>query len=238
VTDGTSIVLKPRHRRPRIGRAGRATGRSRRWTRLAIALAGLALETGCSLLFPTEAGETLSHFREQAPAEGAPAPAVNARALDGRPVELTDIVGDRPVVLQLGSHSCPVYRYRRFDMAALQREFDDRVDFVVVYTQEAHPVGTQSPYADEEWLTFANWLTWTRIDQPETMAQRLERARWSRRALERDDRVIVDVMDNTTWRNYGAAPSAAFVLDAQGHVVLRQPWVEPDGIRRALRQLL
>ncbi len=190
------------------------------------------------MLFPTEAGETLSHFRGQAPAEGAAAPAIEARALDGRPVALADIVGDRPVVLQLGSHSCPVYRYRRFEMAALQDDFGERVAFVVVYTREAHPVGSKSPYADEEWLTLANWLTWTRIEDPETMQQRLERARWSTRTLERNDRVIVDEMDNTTWHNYGAAPSAAFVLDAQGKVVLGQPWVEPERIRRALQHLL
>lgn len=190
------------------------------------------------MLFPTEAGETLSHFPEQAPVEGAAAPALEARALDGSPVALADIVSDRPVVLQLGSHSCPVYRYRRFDMAALQEDFGERVDFVVVYTREAHPVGSKSPYADDEWLTFANWITWTRIENPETMQQRLQQARWSTRTLGRDDRVIVDEMDNTTWRNYGAAPSAAFVLDANGNVVLRQPWVDPEAIRQALRHLL
>lgn len=65
-------------------------------------------------------------------------------------MDLSAIIGEQPVVLQLGSHSCPVYRYRRFDIFALQREYADRADFVVVYTQEAHPVRSDSPYRDEE----------------------------------------------------------------------------------------
>ncbi|MEX2499174.1 MAG: deiodinase-like protein [Wenzhouxiangellaceae bacterium] len=208
------------------------------FVRLVMCVAVVVLHGGCALWFPTEAGDDLAHFEDRAPHPGQPAPNMTVRKLDGSEVDLVELFGNRPVVLQLGSHSCPVYRYRRFDMAKLQDAYRDRVDFVVVYTTEAHPDGAPSPYRDEEWLTFFNWITNTRVPQTGNIDERIDQAAWSTRELERSDLVVVDEMDDLAWRAYGAAPSAAFVVDSQGNVVLSQPWVEPDGIREALDELL
>jgi len=196
------------------------------------------LNSGCALLFPTQAGEELAHFSEMAPESGQLAPELEVRRLDGSVVTLTELVGDQPILLQLGSHSCPVYRYRRFDIFKLQRDYQDRVQFVVVYTTEAHPVGANSPYRDHEWLSFPNWITGTRVPQPATLAERIAQAQWSSSTLKREDLILVDELDNRAWETYGAAPSPAFVINSAGVVVLSQPWVEPKGIRQALDQLL
>lgn len=203
-----------------------------------IAVLGLA-SSGCATLFPTEAGDDLAHFAQQAPQVGEPAPEIDARRLDGTPVKLSELLdGKRPVVLQLGSHSCPVYRYRRFDIAKLQSEFGDEVAFVVVYTVEAHPQGSKSPYRDGEWLTNINRITRNRVPQPESTEARIAQATWSTARLGRNDLVVVDTIQDHSWQRYGSAPSAAFVIDAGGRIALRQPWVEPDGIRQALHGLL
>ncbi len=195
--------------------------------------------SGCASLFPVEADDDLAHFATQAPGVGEAAPELQARRLDGTRVQLSDILdGKQPVVLQLGSHSCPVYRYRRFDIAKLQREYAGDVTFVVVYTVEAHPEGSKSPYREGEWLTNINRVTRTRVKQPESTEARIAQAIWSTEKLGRSDLIVVDTFEDRTWQRYGAAPSAAFVLDAGGNIVLRQPWVEPDGIRRALDGLL
>lgn len=196
------------------------------------------LLAGCAHLFPVEAGRDLPDFAAQAPAPGQQAPDPVVHGLDGRAVALSTLLDRRPVVLQLGSHTCPVYRYRRFGMARLQQEFAGRVAFVVLYTVEAHPAGSPSPYRDGEWLTWINRITGTRLDQPASLDARLQRAAWSTRELRKQDRVVVDAMDNRGWRSFGAAPSAAFVIDAGGRIVLSQPWVEPEAIRRTLRTLL
>ncbi|MDQ3269594.1 MAG: hypothetical protein M3Q11_05335 [Pseudomonadota bacterium] len=203
-------------------------------------LGGLVIfASGCASLFPVEADEDLAHFATQAPQPGQTAPELEARRLDGTPVRLSEILdGKRPVVLQLGSHSCPVYRYRRFDIAKLQREYAGDVAFVVVYTVEAHPEGSKSPYRDGEWLTNINRITRTRVRQPESTEARIAQAIWSTEKLGRNDMVVVDTFEDQTWQRYGSAPSAAFVIDTAGNIVLRQPWVEPDGIRRALDGLL
>lgn len=206
-----------------------------RWLLLS---AALGFQSGCALLFPIEAGEELAHFKDEAPALGYQAPELHARYPDGRQVVLSELVGERPIVLQLGSHSCPVYRYRRFDLFRIQRDYEGLVDFVVVYTTEAHPVGANSPYRDEEWVSGFNRLTRTLVPQPATMEERMDQAVWSTDKLGRDDMIVIDGMDNLTWQTYGSAPSAAFVIDTDGLIVLRQPWVEPRGIRAALDKLL
>ncbi|MEM8960764.1 MAG: hypothetical protein AAGD38_04735, partial [Acidobacteriota bacterium] len=116
--------------------------------------------------------------------------------------------------------------------------YEDRVDFYIVYTREAHPVGSASPYSDDEWDPWINKVTGVRLGEPETIAARRERARWSGSDLELPVTILVDDDGDTMWNGWGRAPSAAFVLDAEGRVILSQPWVDPGGLREALESLL
>ena len=190
---------------------------------------------GC---FPHHAGPRLAHFDQTAPAIGDPAPEFTLTDLNGQPVELAELVGEKPIVLQLGSHSCPVYRYRRFSMRGLYEEFRDRVHFLMVYTVEAHPVGSKSPYAEGEWDTWWNRLTGVRVQQPPDHEHRRDQAIASSERLKIEPLYLVDDMDDAVWRSYGAASSPAFVIDLDGRVAARQVWVEPKEIKRVLDRLL
>lgn len=190
---------------------------------------------GC---FPHEAGSRLAHFDTAAPRPGDVAPDFTLKDIDGQEVSLARLVGDKPVVLQLGSHSCPVYRYRRFSMETLRKKYAGRVHFQLVYTLEAHPAGSKSPYAEGEWLTWWNRLTSVRIAQPRTPQERFDVARMSRDTLALKYPVAVDVMENRVWRDYGAASSPAFVIDRKGRIALRQVWLDPEGIDKVLERLL
>ena len=206
--------------------------------RLAFVVTLLLSQTACSLLFPTEAGESLSHYDGSAPQQAEPAPGFTLYDIDGNQVMLADLVGKKPLVVQLGSYSCPVFRYRRFDMQELQREFVDRVDFVVVYTQEAHPVDAINPYEDRIWNPVINKVAGVNVAEHKTAEERQRQASMAFDAMELDSRFLVDSMDNSVWRQYGAAPSAAYVIDVHGIIRLRQPWVYPREIRKVLLELL
>ena len=206
--------------------------------RFAIILLICATQPACSLLFPTEAGESLSHYDAAAPLESERAPAFTLTDIDGNVVQLADLVGDKPVVIQLGSYSCPVFRYRRFDMQALQRDYAGRVDFIVVYTQEAHPVDAINPYEDRIWNPVINKVVGVNVEEHKSAEDRQRQASLAYEAMELQSRFLVDAMDNSVWRQYGAAPSAAYVVDVQGIIRLRQPWVEPREIRDVLDTLL
>lgn len=214
-------------------------GRSLWWWRWGLTAGAVLLAAVFSLsCFPHQAGPRLAHFPGSSPTPGSEVPDVVVYDAAGREARLADVIGRRPVVLQLGSRSCPVFRYRRFGMQKLQREFAGRIDFLVLYTQEAHPVGSPSPYSDAEWDLWINRLTGVRLEATTTLEERRERAADTVQRLDLDASVLVDGMDDTAWRAFGAAPSPAFVLDTDGRVVLRQVWVDPAGIRRVLRRLL
>jgi hypothetical protein len=198
----------------------------------------MATASGCSTLFPKKAGASLAHFPAEAPSLGAAGPDASLWTLQGEPVRLSERVGKRPLVIQLGSYTCPVFRYRRFYMEPLYETYRGRVDFLVIYTQEAHPVGSWSPYRDEEWVSLPNRLTRVLIPQPPTLQARIERAAQTRTLLVSTPEYLVDGMDNAAWRSYGRAPSAAFLIDREGRVRLHQPWVEPKGLDKAIEQLL
>lgn len=197
-----------------------------------------AAQSACSLLFPTEAGESLAHYNAAAPAESEPAPDFELFDLDGNKVALQDLVGDQPVVVQLGSYSCPVFRYRRFDVQELQRDFAGRVYFVVVYTQEAHPVDAINPYVDRIWNPVINKVAGVNVPEHTSLEERRAQAALAYELMELDSRFLIDDMENSVWQQYGAAPSAAYVLDLEGTVRLRQPWVDPSEIRKTLDEIL
>lgn len=194
-----------------------------------------SLLTGC---FPHAPGPRLMHFDDRAPALGEPAPNFALKDIEGKTVELADFIGEKPVVLRLGSHSCPVYRYRRFSMEDLIEDFRDRVHFLTVYTTEAHPVGSKSPYAEGEWDTWMNKAVGVRVREPATQEEREELARFSHEKLKLLAPMAVDGMDNEVWETYGGASSPGFVIDQQGRVALRQVWIEPKEIREVLEKLV
>lgn len=201
---------------------------------LVIALLLITL-TAC---FPKKAGHRLAHFKTEAPAVGENAPDFELKTPAGDIVSLTDLLGEKPIVLQLGSHTCPVYRYRRFSMSKLYRDYADKAHFLLIYTLEAHPVGAINPYVDKEWVSSFNYLTNTLVEKHENAEQRQKMAAHSTSKLNVAYPVVVDNMNNEIWRAYGRAPSAAFVIDKQGRVVSRMPWVDPQQIAKTIDGLI
>jgi len=201
-------------------------------------IVAILLLSGCSRLFPREAGPHLGHFEDEAPALGTPAPKVTLTDLEGNLVELQSLLGDRPVVVQLGSYTCPVFRYRRFDMQPLRARYSGQVDFVVLYTTEAHPVGSKSPYVDREWVPWHNRLTRVKTRESVSLDERRAQAEFSLKQLHSNARFLVDSMGNSGWQAFGRAPSAAFLIDKEGIVQFRQVWIEPTRLEAEIKRLL
>lgn len=191
-----------------------------------------------SACFPHKAGKSLSHFYDESPKKGDIAPNFSLENLDGEIVELKDLVGSKPIVLQLGSHTCPVYRYRRFSMSKLYRDYAEKAHFLLVYTLEAHPKGAINPYVDREWVSSFNYATNTLLPAHDSAEMRMKAAQTSHEKLSISYPMVIDNMNNEIWKSYGRAPSAAFVIDQTGRIALRLPWVNPVPIRKVLDELL
>ncbi len=122
-------------------------------------------------------------------------------------------------------------------MKRLYEDFSDRVEFLLIYTTEAHPVGSNSPYVEREWVPAIN-RKGSRWPQSTSAQERTDHAKKSKEQLEIVLPMVVDSFDNAVWQAYGRAPSPAFVLDSQGQVVESMVWIDPKRIRRALNKLL
>lgn len=147
---------------------------------------------------------------------GEAAPDFTAIRLDGTQVKLSDFRG-KPVVLETGSVSCPMYVGKIEPMNALAFRFPD-VAFLVLYVREAHPgqhIGAHREGAEK--VAAARIV----VDQ------------------EHEGRtIIVDDLAGTAHRHYGAMPNTVHVIDADGRVAFRAIWNDPLAVEAALRKIL
>ena len=159
-----------------------------------------------------------SHYRFGAlagPAVGRIARRHRVRTLAGVPVDLAPRAG-RPMVLETGSITCPLYQRNVGAMQALARTYPG-FDFVVLYTREAHP-GERAP-------------------AHRCVADKLGAAA---RVRTRDGEVrpiLVDGIGGTAHRALGGHPNMVYVLDHNGVVGFRAEANDPAALARALDRL-
>ena len=197
---------------------------------------------GCRALFPSDG----SRFEHQGTPVGEALPVVEVYALagDAQPLS-TAWSGDRAGAVVIAvSRSCPVARYRMFDVRALARALAERdgprVGLVLLYTQEAHPDKGPSPYRDDgkPWLTGFNAVQGVRIRQPQSRAARLDEARRFAREHAKGLTVWCDVMANTGWDRLGRGPNTAVLVDRHGVVRARHGWFDGPTMIEAVEALL
>jgi hypothetical protein len=170
------------------------------------------------------------------PPTGQPAPAFTLETLDGKTVS-SDAFRGKPLVIEFGSITCPVSRGNIRAMNRLAEAAGDRAAFLLVYTVEAHPHGSASPYSDAEWVPDKNVRDGVLRPQPTDKAGRMALAREAVEKYGVRLPVAVDSMDNTVWSAFGGRPNSAFVIDAEGRIVVAQEWLDPEQVQVALETL-
>jgi len=96
------------------------------------------------------------------------------------------------------------------DLLELRRAYAGRAEFVLVYVREAH--------AEDEWSMDMNRQDGVVLFQPRTQAQRTDAACACVDRLDIDMTTVVDDMDDTVGRAYGAWPERLYVIDADGRI--------------------
>lgn len=113
------------------------------------------------------------------------------------------------------------------------------VEFLIVYTLEAHPLGTNNPYSQREVPSkYSRDPDGAPIGQPQTYEQR---AILAVKAGSEDGilpTIIIDSMDNPVWSTYGPAPNIAYLIGIDGSILLKQPWYDPKAMEAAIKALL
>lgn len=156
--------------------------------------------------------DEVAYWSEAAPALGSTAPGIVLERLRGGQWRLTAQRG-RPVVLEFGSYTCPIFCGHTAAMERLAGQFPEAA-FLVVYVREAHPGERTRPHRT--------------MDEKRRLADLVARTEGIRRE------VLVDSVDGAVHRRWGAGYNSVFVLDAEGHVVVRRFWNEPTDVSTAL----
>lgn len=146
---------------------------------------------------------------------GEPAPDFTATRIDGTEVALSDYRG-KPVVLETGSVTCPMYAGRIEAMNAMAYRFPE-VAFLVLYVREAHPG--------------------ERIGAHRSLADKVTKARIAVEEDQEGRTVLVDDEAGTAHHRYGAMPNTVHVIDAQGVVAFRAMWNDPGAVETVLRRM-
>ena len=118
-------------------------------------------------------------------------------------------------------------------------KYRDNINFLVVYTIEAYPIGSACPYTGEPVElpsskdTFGFGLT-----QPKTYKERVFQAKEFMRQLGYTMPLVVDDIDNAIWCTYGPASNIAYLIDTDGTILAKQPYYAPDEMDGIIAGLL
>jgi tetratricopeptide (TPR) repeat protein len=127
-----------------------------------------------------------------------------------RPVRLSEFRGKRPVVLVMGSYTCPKFRSQVPVLNALYERYHERAEFLLVYIREAHGAGA--------WQSTVNQREGIDLADAATFEQKRGYAASCVRKLKIPYAAAVDRLDNATEKAYLAWPSRVYLVDKQGNV--------------------
>jgi Flp pilus assembly protein TadD len=162
------------------------------------------------LLASLDRPQAASAPSDVSPLVGHPAPEVELLRPDGTPLRLSSLRG-RPLVLVLGSYTCPQLRHGVPAANRLHERYGGRARFLLVYLREAHPQG-------EAWPSSINLREGIGLPEVRSVAERAERAALCRRELKVPFEAVLDGLDGRAEAAFSAFPSRVFVIDAGGTV--------------------
>ncbi len=178
------------------------------------------------------------NFDHVGPQVGDQLPDLKLRTLKGEPQRLADAWHAGPALIVTSSFTCPKSRSRWPELKAIVEKYEDKLNVVIVYVIEAHPVGSVCPYKGVEEITPENQRDGILRHQPKTLDERLELAQDFKRYLHVNTPIYVDTIKNEAWKAFGAAPNIAFLVDRNGIVAARQGWFESDALQKPLAKFI
>lgn len=132
--------------------------------------------------------------------------------LEGKEVFLSSFL-DKPIVLDTGSITCPMYANSKSPMILLQEKYPD-VHFLLLYVREAHP-GART-----------NGIT--------SMKEKMCNAKLMLSLYKEKRTILVDSLEGTAHKLYGAMPNMTYVIGTDGIVKFRANWTNVEALKKVL----
>jgi thiol-disulfide isomerase/thioredoxin len=153
-------------------------------------------------------------FNKGTPAAGDSLPEFNLTSTSGERITWQNF-GGRPVLLTVGSTSCPLTAASIPALKRLREEFGSEIEFVMVNVREAHPAEN--------------------LGQPETFEEKLEHARALKEQYEIPWTVVTDDLDGSFHRSLDTKPNSAYIVGRDGVIAFRSLFASDE---RSLHEAL
>jgi len=138
-----------------------------------------------------------------------------ATTLEGKSVSLSDYIG-KPIVLDTGSITCPMYANTTQAMNQFQKDYPD-VHFLLLYIREAHPG--------------------KRTGAVKSMEEKVENAQETGRLYGEEREILVDDLEGTAHNLYGSMPNMTYVISKKGLVKFRANWTDIVALAKVLENI-
>jgi len=160
-------------------------------------------------LFSSELGSL-----QEGPKPGDAAPDFTLKTIDGKEtVQLSKLIGPKPVMLVLGNFTCGPFRGLYPDVDAVYRRYKDQATFVMVYVREAHPT--------DGWKMESNTRVGVSAKQPTTYDERVGVCEQFRKMVKPGMPVLVDDINDPVGNAYSGMPARLYVIDPKGKVAYK-----------------
>jgi hypothetical protein len=142
------------------------------------------------------------------------APDFTLRTHDGRrTIQLSKIVGAKPIVLVFGNFTCGPFRSMYPGVEDVYRRFKEDATFLGIYVREAHPT--------DGWKMESNTKVGVSVAQPRNYEERTAVAHQCHQLLKPTIPLLVDEIDDRTGNAYSGMPARLYVLDSAGRVAYK-----------------
>ena len=148
------------------------------------------------------------------PQVGDPLVDVEFYDLEGNKRALSSFLG-RPIVLEAGSYTCPMYCKGVSTMNELAQQYPE-VTFLVMYIREAHPGERTTGHKS--------------LEQKFELAHRIA-------ASESHRTVLIDDIDGQAHCAYGTLPNSVHIFDENGVLAYRSDWCHPPVVAQVLKHM-
>ncbi len=150
----------------------------------------------------------------EGPKVGEKAPEFTLKTPDGKgTVQLSKLVGPKPVVLVFGNFTCGPFRSLYPDVEAVARRHKESATFVMVYVREAHPT--------DGWKMQQNARMGVEAKQPTTYDERVEVCEKFRKLIQPELTLAVDGITDPAGTAYSGMPARLYVIDPAGKVAYK-----------------
>lgn len=158
-------------------------------------------------------GSELGSLHE-GPRLNQPAPDFTLPSADGNgTIQLSQSIGQKPLVLVLGNFTCGPFRAMYPEVDALRERYKNDAHFLMVYVREAHPT--------DGWKMAVNARANIAVLQPTTFDERTAVCTQFCQRLKPTMPVAVDQLDDAVGNAYSGMPARLYVIDRGGRIAFQ-----------------